>query len=463
DGHFDYTRYHESTIGDSPSKWESHLFTDSEKLYFNEGENVIAVEIHQTQANSSDIVLGAYLISYEDRTQDGLADNANEVCSILSNDFTIENELKQNIMELWLDVVSSQICYNENIYKINIRNCPSIQSDSIDELLSESEYYLINQKSSEYSRLLQDLKLINKGFCLDCQGIIPPNLTDIRVLEDYKSIYLEWDEVLSEEYMMFYSTNLTLLNSYIDLDEPIPDGIYMVSNITNTSWIDYNAYENITRYYKVAARYGKKKAIGNNILGKHTYIFKGNSSKRSPYYRLNYFSIPFDISISSRYDFLDKCTPGKALRVHTLERDFNEYRIISQEFDRVDPNFNLTPGKCYQIEVANDCNLTVAGSIVEKPISMTFYSGNARSISRNTYFRTTWVGLNYMINSSFSAESLLSTLEDQGLRIYTLLRDNSNSYNFKIFEKDISSDFSLEVGRGYSVEVNEQQSGVQVR
>jgi len=166
--HYTYVPYHESSIGDLPSQWNSYNLNAADKSRLTNGENLIAVEIHQCTPNSSDIVLGAYLVNYENISSKGLLNNLTDMCSILNNTGTSEDKLKKELMALWLNVVSADICYKQNINHNLDSGCENIPADTIEELISYAENAIINNQTSEYSTIASYLQMINEGKCLDC-------------------------------------------------------------------------------------------------------------------------------------------------------------------------------------------------------------------------------------------------------------------------------------------------------
>ncbi len=135
-------------------------------------DNVIAIEVHQYQPDSSDIVLGAYLVNYKDVPASGLLSDYDDVCYILSDYSTSEADIKRELLTLWFNVVSAKICYTQPI------TCDDIPFNSIDELINYAEYVLINNITSEYSAIATYLSQINSGECVDCADYSGPGGDD---------------------------------------------------------------------------------------------------------------------------------------------------------------------------------------------------------------------------------------------------------------------------------------------
>jgi hypothetical protein len=166
--HYDYVPYHESSIGDNPGPWLFYELSPTEIGYLVDGDNVIAIEMHQTGPTSTDIALAAYLVSYENITGGGLMNNLSEMCDILSVTSTDEEELKKQLLTAWLNVVSADICYTQDIVHGESAACGGISADAIDELIGAAENALITGQTSEYGDIAAELSLLNNGDCLGC-------------------------------------------------------------------------------------------------------------------------------------------------------------------------------------------------------------------------------------------------------------------------------------------------------
>ncbi|MBW2996672.1 hypothetical protein KY332_05235 [Candidatus Woesearchaeota archaeon] len=171
DVHSSYCTYHDSTPDGGPG-WDQYDITSYLSSLQN-GNNVLAVEIHQSGPTSSDIALAAYLANYETIQAHGLLEDLDDMCQILSAGGNPEDDLKRELLILWLNVVSANICYKEDILHDEI-GCEDIPADTIEELLAYAENVLINEITSEYAAVYYYLWLINNGYCLDCTDSEPP-------------------------------------------------------------------------------------------------------------------------------------------------------------------------------------------------------------------------------------------------------------------------------------------------
>lgn len=485
--HNTYVPYHESSIGDVPSQWDSYNLTEEDKSHLVEGENVIAVEIHQCQDNSSDIVLGAYLADYENISAQGLLDDAADACSILSTTATAEDILLRELLSMWFNVVSSNICYMQFFcgnpyrtecisdynrvwsqgcqeYEEDITGCNGIDACTVEELIADAEDAIIDETTGKYSSVADDLALINDGNCLDCVPCEPPEDLIISLNADWESVDLDWEAGRASYYNIYYSEDPTLLFNY-EVGDILPSGMTKVTGITDTNWTDWNAIGVKERYYIVSSylNSSQSECLYCFIYGKFTYEFVGNTTE-NVYSRGNWMSLTLDGDIRAIRDIMDVCTAvgGDPERVSRIDRSQNKYSIVSAEADWKGDGFIMEPGRGYDVQVQADCNVTIVGALLYNEVTKTLYYANEdvapgkKKSDFNPYFKADWIAANFIIPvQNLTANDIFYNVENNyGEKLIDLVKDSSNSWQLNHYVKDINDDVNLTRGKGYLIFVN---------
>ncbi|MBN2111887.1 hypothetical protein JW707_02180 [Candidatus Woesearchaeota archaeon] len=486
--HNTYVPYHESSIGDLPSQWGSYTLTAGDKSHLVEGDNVIAVEIHQCVPNSTDIVLGAYLADYENISAKGLLDNQADACSILSTTATDEDRLLRQLLTLWFNVVSSNICYMQFFcgnpfrtecasdynkvwtlgcqdYASTISGCNDIDACTVEELIADAEDAIIDNATSQYSSVTDDMTLINDGSCLDCAvSCEPPENLEISLNADWESVDLTWDDAGASYYNIYYAEDPDLLINY-EVGDALPSGMTKI-NVSGTNWTDWNAKDVKERYYRISSyiNTSQSECLYWDIKGKFTYYFYGNTTN-DVYARGNWMSITLDSDIRAVRDIMDACTAlgGDPERVTRIERSQNKYAIVSDEADWRGAGTFLEPGRGYDVQVEANCNVTIVGGLLYEEVEKNLYfadgdiSPGKKKSDYNPYFKADWVAANFVVPiSDLTAHDVLYNVDSgKGEKIIDLAKDSSNAWELKHYVKDINDDVNLTRGKGYLIFVND--------
>jgi hypothetical protein len=240
-----------------------------------------------------------------------------------------------------------------------------------------------------------------------------------------------------------------------------------VTGITDTNWTDWNAKDVKERYYLVSSylNSSQSECLNCYIYGKFTYNFYGNTSKYDVYARSNWMSVTLDNDIRAIRDIMDVCaaTGGDPERISRIERNAKRYAIVSDEADSRGDGFFLEPGNGYDVQVEENCNVTIVGGLLYEDVEKTLYfadeevsPGKTKS-DANPYFKADWIAANFVVPvSNLTASDVFSNIEgDRGEKIIDLEKDSSNARVLRTYVKNISDDVNLTRGKGYLILVND--------
>lgn len=489
--HYQTVPYHESSIGDAPSQWLVYELTSSDKSHFVEGENVLAVEIHQTKhrlapegvSNSSDIVLAAYMDNYLNISASGIADNISQMCSILQDDSTEEARLNRELLSLWFNVASSEICYYQffcdnpsrtecqsdydfvyddacDTYTSTESICGEIDACTVSQLISDAEDSLINGQNSEFENFTDQISAINNGKCLDCFPCSPPTRLDVSLAEDNESVFLEWDVTDGDGYRIYYSSDAEKILNFSETG--INPGDLESVSVTETNWTDTNASDVQERYYLIASYSAgsSSECVGWQVKGKFTYYMKGNDE--SPYTRGNWIGIPLSDEIKAGRDIIKKCIGDEPERVLRLERkkQGNRYAFLAHEFDFKGDGFLMTPGEGYSVEVIGSCNVTIVGDLAYDQVNKDLFAGDPLEpnyVETNPYLNTNWVSANFVAGNNWTIQDLFDAIEnDAGDELLYLNKSSDGSYTMEHYINGISDNSGHVIrGASYYLRVND--------
>lgn len=476
--HYTIVPYHESTIGDFVSSWHVYDLNSTELGYLTEGDNVIAVEIHQTKhptgvLNSSDIVIGAYLVNYENLSASGILSNVNDMCTVLSTNTTSEDILKQELLTLWLNVVSSGICYTENI--LHSGSCSSIPADTIEELLGYAENIIINNITTEYSNTINYLNLINNLNCLDCsQCRFDGEWVNISVNPDYKSVDILWlPASAAADYRVYYSENLTAMR-YIDPSNLNPQISYVTVNSTN--WTDYQPVDQRAKFYRVAVRCANDQVnVSRILLGKQTYYLKASQDGQrqnnliahihdynddlSAYYNYDFSYGIYLNTFCAEFPVICSTTYGWPV-IQTIIRDDPEvqtWNVHPYSF-AVGAGYQMNAGQGYKILVNTTYNKTEVGVVPDYIyINLTASSDGDK---QNNLFGDIYIGnedFRDRLNEICSQYPNICSTTYGWPVIQTIVRDNPEKqyWNVHPYSFAVGAGYPMYSGVGYKILVNE--------
>ncbi|ENO12448.1 hypothetical protein MBGDC06_00587, partial [Thermoplasmatales archaeon SCGC AB-539-C06] len=103
---------HNSWLNLNPNApvWPKYEFNSTELSWLvneSDGENIIAVEIHQNNPTGANLVLNTWLYYFKDNPNASDYDSVSEMCNILANQ---ENQFERHLAAMWFNICSNKVC-----------------------------------------------------------------------------------------------------------------------------------------------------------------------------------------------------------------------------------------------------------------------------------------------------------------------------------------------------------------
>jgi hypothetical protein len=191
-----------------------------------------------------------------------------------------------------------------------------------------------------------------------------PEYFNIKLHSDKKSVILNWSEVPNaDEYVIYYSYNLTAIRN-ITPESPNVN----VVNTTNLNWTDYNADQDLARFYRVGTKGGSAYCVLPVIAGKQTYELVASADGDKQYnlialiHNYNYTMENYLIYICDKYPQICNNEYGLPI-IQTIDRSNPEQQpwAVHPYSYGVNANYEMDKPKGYLIHVNETINNTEVG------------------------------------------------------------------------------------------------------
>lgn len=269
--------------------------------------------------------------------------------------------------------------------------------------------------------------------------------TNSTINVDNETIDIDWDDVPeAEEYIIYYTYDRCALD-FLNVSA-VPPGVYNVSGITDTNWTDSDAYDNLTKYYRVGAIRNGIIVLSNSTLGKQTFALLGEPTSTNDNVRKNWITVPFNLTYNAE-GFLNEVP--NSIRMRKLLRPSNSsYTYVTH--NKGGPNdFAMEIGVGYEIEVSADSDFTVTGY---SDCSASVYGLFGDPLTTNDHYRKNWVGYGFS-HGITDAEGYLANMT-HGIRMTKLDRLSNSTYTFVTHNLAGPNNYNLDIGVGYELEVS---------
>lgn len=302
---------------------------------------------------------------------------------------------------------------------------------------------------SSVRRLTSGLKLTNRPIFLEVLSSINyPNNFTAELHSDNASVNLSWAAASGAEgYYLYYSTNASFLLNENNLN--INNVWINITGATNLSYLDTNATDNSSRYYRIATYNSSNRSASNNVQGKHNF----NLSVTALNTTYHMISLPLTLSNYSIYDIMRGPLSTVYISYYNATSSPPAYRSSTYRNGEWQGDFTeLEAGPSYVIGPNSYFNFTIVGEVPTGGQSVVVNATNSTpgQIEVNTIGWTSVV-ITYDLNATLNAAGM--AVGD------TVSYYNASSQAFETITKDANGwtgDFnSLQPGKGYFFTANQ--------